>query len=49
MREALAGAELREATSYIIVALPPIAEAGFSDIAAWVRRAVRQQRTEKRQ
>jgi ribonuclease P protein component len=46
IREALARAELREATSYIIVALPRIVDADFADIAGWVRRGVRSSRRE---
>ena len=45
LREALLRAELTEATSYIIVALPGIGGAKFVEIAAWVRRGVRWNRS----
>ena len=49
LREALLKAELSGGTSYLIVALPVIADAGFAEIAMWVRRGVRpSRRKEKR-
>lgn len=46
LREALLKAELSGGTSYLIVALPLIADAGFDEIARWVRRGVRSSRGE---
>jgi ribonuclease P protein component len=41
LREALARADLRRGTTYVVVALPEAATASFGELAAWVRLAVR--------
>ncbi len=46
LREALARAELGEATAYIVVALPGVASASFEEIQSWIRRGTRPDRTE---
>lgn len=41
LREALAKAELRPGSSYVVVALEGVADATFEELVRWVRRGVR--------
>lgn len=45
LREALARAELRDGTLYVVVALPGVATATYDEIVSWVRRGVRSVRS----
>jgi ribonuclease P protein component len=49
LREALAKAELRDGTTYVVVALPEVASATFEEILSWVRRGVRPGRRDKKE
>ena len=52
LREALARAELRDGTAYVVVAQPEAAAAGFDEILSWIRQGVRlagTQRSEEQQ
>ncbi len=44
LREALARAELRDGTSYVVVAQPEAGTADFDEIQRWVRQGVRKVR-----
>lgn len=46
LREALARAELRDGTTYIVVALPGVATATYEEMLSWVRRGIRSGRNE---
>jgi len=46
LREALARAELRDGTDYVVVAFPGAATATYEEILSWVRRGVRSGRNE---
>ena len=46
LREALARVELRDGTTYVVVALPGVATATYEEILSWVRRSVRSGRNE---